>query len=88
MVRTMAQRAAEPSDVEGAAMVKASAVLTPRQLELMRILATGCGFAEASARMGITKQTARNTAATAFKRLEVSGMVQAFVALGWLKVGG
>ena len=87
MVRTMS-RAAEASTVEAAVVTQRSAALTPRQLELLGILATGCGFAEAAARMGIGKQTARNTAASAFKRLEVSGMVQAFVALGWLKVGG
>jgi DNA-binding NarL/FixJ family response regulator len=60
--------------------------LAPRQMELMRLLATGLPIKAIAPRMGLTYYSAKHVSAEAFRRLGVSGKVEAFIALGWLEV--
>ena len=58
--------------------------LTARQLELLRILATGATYEEAGQRLGISHQTVKNHMTGAYRRLNVGNLAAAFVELGWL----
>jgi len=60
--------------------------LSPRQMELMRLLATGLPIKAIAPRMGLTYYSAKHVSAEAFRRLGVDGKVAAFIALGWLEV--
>lgn len=67
-------------------MVRVGSPLPPRELEALEILATGVPAKTAARRMGISYQTLKNHVSTAYHRLGVTGHVEAFVKLGWLKV--
>jgi len=60
--------------------------LTPRQYELLSLLATGVTYRDAAARMGISYQTSKNMATAIYKKLGVGGMVEALNAVGWVRV--
>lgn len=60
--------------------------LAPRELEVLEMLATGCTMHEAADRLGISAQTIKNHTSSAYHRLDVNGLVEAFVKLGWLVV--
>jgi DNA-binding CsgD family transcriptional regulator len=58
--------------------------LTPRQRQILAEMTDGSSFREVGGRLGISEPTARKIAAAAYQRLEVGGLVEAFLALGWL----
>ena len=60
--------------------------LTPRQYEALRLLACGLTYAEAAAVMVISLQSYKNHVHSAYKRLDVGGIVQAMIVLGWVRV--
>jgi DNA-binding NarL/FixJ family response regulator len=59
--------------------------LTPRQVDVLLVMSDGRTYAQAAHALGIATQTARNEAFEAFQRLEVSGLIAAYRALGWLR---
>ena len=63
-----------------------AAALHPRELQILRGLATGATVKAVAQAQGIGYQTTKNYLTTAYDKLDAVGMVDAFVALGWLKV--
>lgn len=60
--------------------------LSPRQIELFRLLATGLTMRSAAAAMHVAINTAYNLRTEAFERLNVASLPEAWTVLGWLKV--
>ena len=58
---------------------------TPRQLEVLRLLAQGKSYAEVAEDMVITLQSVKNHATNAYQRMGASSAIQAFIRLGWLR---
>ena len=52
-------------------------LLTPRQLEVLDLLARGLGTSEIAARLGVTEHTARNHMRGLFRELDVHSRLQA-----------
>jgi DNA-binding CsgD family transcriptional regulator len=52
-------------------------LLTPRQLEVLYLLARGLGTSELAARLGVTEHTARNHMRGLFRELDVHSRLQA-----------
>lgn len=59
--------------------------LTPRQKQLLILLANGRTISRAAVEVGITYQTAKNHLYTAYRVLGVTSRCSAFTKLGWLK---
>ena len=59
--------------------------LTPRELQIMRGLATGRPIKAVAADLGIGYQSVKNHLTDIYDELEAVGMVDAFVKLGWLE---
>jgi DNA-binding CsgD family transcriptional regulator len=59
---------------------------SPRELEALRIYATGATQKEVAHAMAVPIHTVKSLMANVFCRLEVDNRVAAFVKLGWLKV--
>ena len=59
--------------------------LTPRQQQVLALIATGRTYADIAGELGIGEQTVKNHAYRSFSALDVSGAIQAFVKLGWLR---
>ncbi len=60
--------------------------LTPRQLDVLRIRAMGMSNAQTAEALGMAVQTVKNHQSQAHTRLNVSDLVQAMNAMGWVKV--
>jgi len=58
--------------------------LTPRQRQVLALYANGLTNKDCAALMGLSVQTVKNHALTAYRTLEVQDRYQAFVRLGWL----
>ena len=63
----------------------AVALLTPQQQAILRAYATLGDCQAVAAQLGLSYNTIKNTMHEAYMRLGVSGAVQAFRLLGWLK---
>lgn len=61
-------------------------VPTQRQMEVLRLLAQGRTYKEVADEMCIVTHSVKQHATNAYDRLGVHSNVQAFIALGWLKV--
>lgn len=67
--------------------------ITPRQRDLLALIARGSTQSEAAAELGISYATARHHLNDAYDRLGVAGgpknrsILDAFRALGWLRTG-
>jgi len=59
--------------------------LTPRQLVIMRSLATGRPIKAVAEDVGISYQSVKNHLTDIYDKLDAVGMVDAFVKLGWLR---
>lgn len=59
---------------------------SPRQLDVLRVMATGATFRQAAWELGISKGNASNLAGEAYKRLDCDNLVASFVKLGWLRL--
>ena len=59
--------------------------LTPRQMEVLRLHAH-LPRSEVAYRLGITETTLKHHLTSAYRKLGVQSLTQAWVALGWLKV--
>ena len=59
--------------------------LTPRQLVIMRSLATGRPIKAVAEDVGISYQSVKNHLTDIYDKLDAAGMVDAFVKLGWLR---
>lgn len=60
--------------------------LTPRQLEILMLRATGRTQYDVARSLGISEGTVRNTSKHAFARLDVNGYIEAMNKLGWVHV--
>lgn len=64
--------------------------ITPRQRQVLALLAHGLSFADVGARLGISPQTAKNHASRAYARLGANNAAHAVavaIAHGFLTVG-
>ncbi len=62
----------------------AFARLSPRQREVLTLMAQGLGRREIANRMGLAPETVRAHLSMAYARLGVTGHIGAFRVLGWL----
>lgn len=62
----------------------AFARLSPRQREVLTLMAEGLGRREIAHRMGLSPETVKNHLSMAYMRLGVTGHVGAFRLLGWV----
>lgn len=60
--------------------------LSPRQLEILTLLAHGLPYKVIAELLGITESCVKQTAHLAYERLGATDKVTAFLALGWLRV--
>lgn len=60
--------------------------LTPRQLEVLRLLGTGMRRDDAANQLGISRRTVNALMGDAFRRLDVMTLVEALIVMGWLEV--
>jgi DNA-binding NarL/FixJ family response regulator len=60
--------------------------LTPSQLVVLRLRATGLTNGQVAERLVVSEQTVKNHAAEAYKRLGTTDIVNAMNLLGWVKV--
>ncbi len=60
--------------------------LTPSQLVILRLRATGMTNDAIATQLVVSPQTVRNHVQNAFKRLGVNDIVSALNALGWVKI--
>jgi DNA-binding CsgD family transcriptional regulator len=58
--------------------------LSPRQVRILRELATGDTAAVTSKRLGMNYQTLKNELTEVYNELGVTGLVAAYASLGWL----
>ena len=59
--------------------------LTPRMLEMLRLLSLGLSVDQAGARMGVERYTAKTHAARLYRQLQVKGGAPEAVAVGYRK---
>lgn len=62
--------------------------LTPRELEVMRLRATGLSVREVADALGISVQTVKNHQTAVYAKAEAAGIVDFFYRVGWLRPGG
>lgn len=62
--------------------------LTPRELEVMRLRATGLPVKAVADVLGISVQTVKNHQTAAYGKTGASGIVDFFYRYGWLRPGG
>lgn len=63
--------------------------LTPRECEVLRLLASGCSYWQAAARLGISSHTVVSHVKNAYRKLEVhcaAAAVMRAIQLGLLEV--
>ncbi len=58
--------------------------MTPRELQVLRLLAAGLSARQVGRKLGISEQTVSNHVQTTHRELGVHSTVEAFVRLGWL----
>ena len=63
-----------------------AASLTPRELDWLRAVATGANEREVGHLLGVHPQTAKNIGTKVRAKLDVHTTIEAFVAVGWLRV--
>ena len=61
-------------------------VLTARQVEVLRVLATGEPVKGAASRLGVSPNTIKSSLARSYQALDASCREDAYRALGWLVV--
>lgn len=61
-------------------------VLTPRQMAVLRLRASGRTNKAIALELGISTWTVKQFLTQAFRRLGVEGAVEAFTVMGWLRV--
>jgi DNA-binding CsgD family transcriptional regulator len=68
---------------------KPTATLTPRELAVVRLLGSGCSYAQVAARLGVSPHTVVSHIKNAYRKLEVhtaAAAVMRSVQLGLLEV--
>jgi DNA-binding NarL/FixJ family response regulator len=60
------------------------AALSPREAEILLLRAQGYGNKEVADQLGLSQQTVKNYAFSAYKALDVTGIVGAMWKLGWV----
>ena len=58
--------------------------MTRRELQILRMSATGMTYAEIADALGITFSTVRNHHENIYKALNVRNKTEAFIKMGWL----
>ena len=71
--------------VDGSSADPASS-LTPRQMEALRLTASGLSYKEAAAVMGVELQTLKEFHRQAHRRLGVGTAIEAMRVLGWVTI--
>jgi DNA-binding NarL/FixJ family response regulator len=71
---------ARTEDEEMPATTNALAGLTPRQIQVLQLLAQGCSTAQVAQRLGIAHETVRNHVRGVFRRLGVHSRLEAILA--------
>lgn len=61
-------------------------VLTPREREVMRLMALGLTYQEIADELGIGIQTIKNHVSSAQLKLGTDNRIESLIALGWLTV--
>lgn len=59
---------------------------TPRQMEVLRLMAQGLTQVEIADRLVLSVQSVKNHKMNAYQRLGVASGIQAMIRLGWVKV--
>ena len=72
--------------IGGSAPVQGPASLTPRQWQVLRLLALGLTFGEAAGRLSLSRETVKRHAQDIHASLRVSSTIEALGAVGWLVV--
>ena len=62
--------------------------LTPREQDVLRLVGLGCSNKGVADRLGVSVQTVKNHMTVVLEKLDVESRVEAFRAVGWLKVPG
>jgi len=77
-----------PDDVPKVGCRRCSLILpiTVRQLEVLRLAATGMPHARVGKELGISEQTVKNHLSSAYRKLDARNETEAFVNIGWLRV--
>lgn len=60
--------------------------MTPRQLEVLTLRATGRLQKEVAADLGVSEETIKRLSHEAYDRLGVFGLVEAMNSLGWVRI--
>jgi len=58
--------------------------MTHRELQVLRMSATGMTYAEIGSALGISYSTVRNHHENIYKALNVRNKTEAFIKMGWL----
>ena len=75
---------AAPDDASSRASSRSGAALTPRQREALAAYAETGEYDAAARRIGANLQTYKNTLQVVYRKLGVTGAIDAFRVLGWL----
>lgn len=60
--------------------------LAPREVEILLLMAEGLTAKESANRLGISSQTIKNHLSNAYRKLDVTGLVGALRAMGWIRI--
>lgn len=63
---------------------QSASALTPRQAEVLRLVASGRPYKHVAAQLGISYWTVKNHIVGICARLDVDTVIEAFVVSGWL----
>jgi DNA-binding NarL/FixJ family response regulator len=72
--------AARADDLQIPARAKSFTTLTPRQTQVLQLLARGCSTAQVAERLGIANETVRNHVRGALRRLGAHSRLEAILA--------
>ena len=76
-----------PPATDVAFVGQTAASLTPREWAWLRAVATGANEHEVGHMLGVHPQTAKNHGQAVRRKLGVHTTIEAFAAVGWLRVG-
>ena len=75
-----------PTATDATFVGQTSASLTSREWDWLRAVATGANEREVGRMLGVHPQTAKNHGQAVRRKLGVHTTIEAFAAVGWLKV--
>ncbi len=65
---------------------RSAPALTPRQAEIVRLLATGLPQKHVASVLGLSIKTVKNHMTMAYRRYSVTDLLELLISLGWLRI--